>query len=148
MAVPELDERGFLPSGVHAGTLDELDRRFAGISGGVHRRELFRRLEAFMEEARSSHLVRAVIVDGSFVTGSERPNDVDLILVLQRGHDFAAEIRPFQYNVLSRRRVRRRYGFDILVAPDGTVLLEEYTTFFQQVRNEPDTTKGIVRVEL
>jgi hypothetical protein len=90
----------------------------------------------------------AVLVDGSFVTASDHPNDVDLILILRAGHDFSADLRPFEYNVVSRRQVRKRHRLDLLVAAEGSELAAEYTEFFAQVRGRASTRKGVVRITL
>jgi hypothetical protein len=49
--------------------------------------------------------------------------------------------------VVSRKRVRRRHGLDILVAREGSRELDEYLAFFQQVKNEPALQKGVLRVD-
>ncbi len=90
--------------------------------------------------------MQAVLLDGSFVTAKAAPNDIDLILVVPATHDFSADILPAQYNTISKRRVARRFGFDLLVARAGSEELERYVRFFQQVRLEPGKTKGILRI--
>ena len=47
-------------------------------------------------------------------------------MIVSPQHDFAAELRPGEYNVLSKRRVHRRFGFDLLVARSGS---EEYRRY-------------------
>ena len=44
----------------------------------------------------------ALIVDGSYVTSKEEPNDIDLIIALRTDFEPAGELRPFEYNVLSK----------------------------------------------
>jgi predicted nucleotidyltransferase len=108
---------------------------------------LVRALEAYVAEIRSTGVVSWIVVNGSFVTGKPGPSDIDLIVVLQPGHDLDAPLGPFEYNAVSRRRVRKRHGFDILVARDGSPELNEYLAFFQQVKQEPDRQKGVLRVD-
>jgi len=112
------------------------------------RPQLFARLEAFLFEAKASRLVVSVVVDGSFVTAKPDPNDIDLIIVVAAEHDFLAEVSPAGYNVLSKQRIRRRFGFDLLVAREGSVEYRDWTDFFQQVRLEPSQRKGILKVRL
>ena len=104
------------------------------------------RLEEYLSELGSTGLVSFVVLDGSFVTAKAEPEDVDLVFVLKREHDFGAELRPFEYNVLSRKSVRRMYQFDVLLAEEGEPEFDEYFAFFAQVRNEPDLTKGMLKV--
>lgn len=148
MAIPLLDEHGFLPVGVHDCTLDELKGRFGSFQLSDRRPQLFARLEAFLSEARASRLVASVVVDGSFVTAKPEPNDIDLIVELVATHDFAADLSPAEYNVVSKQRVQRRFGFDMLLAREGSVECDRWTEFFQQVRLEPARQKGILRVRL
>ena len=116
MPIPELNTHGLLPPGVHDCTVGEITERFGVFQGGEQRPRLMEKLIAFAAEARASGIVRALLVDGSFVTAKSVPNDMDLIVIVAGTHDFSADLRPLEYNVVSKRRVRQRYGFDILVA--------------------------------
>jgi hypothetical protein len=107
-----------------------------------------RKFETFLTELRGSGIVRAVVVDGSFVTSREKPNDIDILLVLPAGHDFRAELGPAQYMVMDARRVRRIYGLDVFVVEDGSDDYMALARFFQRVRLQPGITKGILRIEL
>jgi len=120
MPIPDLDDDGVLPAGVHDCTLAEVLLCFGTFKTTDRRPKLFEKLEALVHEAWATGLLGEIIIDGSFVTAKPDPNDIDLILVLKQGHDFSAELRPFEYNVLSRRQVRKLYGFDVLLAPPGT----------------------------
>ena len=88
------------------------------------------------------------MIDGSFVTGKPEPNDINLVLVLPFAHDVAADLSPAQYNLVSKRRVQSRFGFDIVVVREDTGELDEAVAFFQQVRYRPDLRKGILRLLL
>jgi hypothetical protein len=146
MSIPDLTPDGFLPPGVHDCTLDEVRARFGAFQSSDRRPRLFQNLEQFLAEARQSGLVAAVIVDGSFVTAADTPNDVDLILVLRADHDFSATLRPFEYNVVSRRQVTNRHRLDMLVAVDGSDLASEYADFFGRVRGSAALRKGVLRI--
>jgi hypothetical protein len=41
-------------------------------------------------------------------------------------HDFSADLTPAEYNLVSKRSVFRRYGFDLLVAREHS---EEYRRY-------------------
>ena len=146
MAIPNLDLDGFLPEGVHECSLVELEERFGRFQRSDRRSALFAKFVEYLGEVRASGLATFVIVDGSFVTAKPEPNDIDLVLVLSAAHDLTAELRPFEYNALSRRMVRKRYGFDLLSARAGSQELDEYIEFFQQVRGDPDRRKGLLKV--
>ena len=148
MGIPNLDDDGFLPAGVYVCTLDEVRGVFGVFQRTDQRPRLYGRLEQFTAEVQSTGLAAAILIDGSFVTGCDNPNDIDLILVLRGDHDFSVTLPPFKYNVLSRRHVRKSFGFDLLVAAEDSPELDEYVAFFKQVRGTPDREKGILRVDL
>ena len=106
MPIPELNENGFLPEGVHEASLEEVRERFGRFQRTDRRPALFAKLSLFLAEVRASGLVVAVILDGSFVTAKDEPSDIDLILVLRPDHDYDADPKPFS-NVLSRRQSAR-----------------------------------------
>ena len=146
MAIPPFNERGWLPDGIHDCTLEEATGRLGAFHGSDRRPNLWAKFAEFLREVRECGLVEALLLDGSFVTAKPDPNDIDLILVVSAEHDFSADLRPIEYNVLSQRSVRRRIGFDLLVARTGSEEYRSYVGFFQQVRLEPGYRKGILRV--
>jgi predicted nucleotidyltransferase len=148
MPIPPLDEDGLLPEGIHECSLEEIRARFGSFQASDQRPRLFAKLGAFLRDAEASKAVVGVLVNGSFVTGKARPNDIDLIVVVPREHDFLADLSPGAYNVLSKRRVRQRFGFDLLVAREGSIEYERWTEFFQEVRLEPGRRKGILKLRL
>ena len=148
MPIPDLDADGLLPVGIHEATIDDVRTSFGQFQRTDRRAHLFERLDAFIVQARSTGLIVALIVNGSFVTGKDEPSDIDLVLVLRGDHDFKVELSPFQYNTLSKRRVRKRYRFDILVAREDSGEYEGYVRFFQQVKQRPHRQKGILKVLL
>jgi hypothetical protein len=66
MAIPGLNDKGFLPQRVR----------------------LFGRLEELIRAMQLSGLFETLLVDGSIVTAKPAPNDIDLVAVLRAGHDF------------------------------------------------------------
>ena len=116
MPIPSLNPEGVLPAGVFDCTLAEVRERFGLFSGSDRRGRLFARLEQLALAMRSCGLFEALVVDGSFVTGKALPNDIDLIAVLHPGHDFERDLPMSEYSLLSRTLLRRRFGFDVIVA--------------------------------
>jgi hypothetical protein len=148
MAIPPFDEHGFLPVGVHECAMEEIKERFGSFRTSDRRPELFGRLSTFVLEARAAGFGRALIIDGSFTTEVQNPNDIDLVLVLQLAYDLSADLSAGQYNLVSRRRVQRRFGFDIVVVREETAEYEEAIAFFAQVRHKPALRKGMLRLPL
>lgn len=119
MPIPNRNEAGLLPVGIHDCTFAELEAAF-GQNPWVQdpqsesRRELLcprrsslcARLQAYLEELRRVGIDAEVLVDGSFVTAKPDPNDIDRIVVLPANHDFSRGLSPQEYNLLSKRRLR------------------------------------------
>ena len=146
MAIPPFNKHGWLPEGIHDCTLEEATRQFGAFQSSDRRPEVWARFVEFVSEAKASGRIDAVLVDGSFVTAGPTPNDIDLVLVVSANHDFSVDLPLGQYNVLSQRRVRRRFGFDIVVVKNDSENLEQAVAFFQQVRQRPGAKKGLVRI--
>ncbi len=146
--IPPFNEDGLLPEGICDCTLDEAAERFGAFQSNDRRPQLWVRFTEFMREMKACELVEAVLVDGSFVTAKSDPNDIDLVLVVPAGHDFSIDLSPVQYNLLAQHRVRRRFGFDIVVVKNGTENLEQAVGFFQQVKQRPSVKKGMLRIKL
>jgi hypothetical protein len=148
MPIPLLDQNGLLPAGIHDCGLDEIRDRFGAFLANERRPKLYQKLFAFVAEAKAARFARYLLIDGSFVTAKPSPNDIDLVLVLPAIHDLAADLSPAQYNLVSKRSVQRRFGFDIVAVREATVEYDEATAFFQQVRGQPALRKGLLRLVL
>lgn len=146
MPIPPLESTGFLPPGIHDCTLEEVEKRFGGFQSSDRRPQLWKKFKEFLREAKAAGLVEALLLDGSFATAKAEPNDIDFVLLVSTTHDFTADLTPAEYAVLSRRRIHRRYGFDVLVARTGSEQHRRYLSFFQQIRFEPGHSKGILRI--
>jgi hypothetical protein len=147
MPIPDLDERGVLPPGVYECTLDEIQERFGSFQGTDQRVRLHAALVRYAAEARSTRIIRALIVDGSFITSKPDPEDIDLVVVLGEAVP-KTELTPFVYNALSKRRIKAKYPFDVFVVPDGDEEYQTYVDFFAQIKHQPGAVKGLLRVEL
>lgn len=146
--IPPLNEYGCLPEGIYDCTMEEVAQRFGVFQSSDRRPQLWDKFSEFMREAESCGLIDAVLLNGSFVTAENEPNDIDLVVVVSSRHDLSAEFQPSEYNVLSKRQVHRRLGFDLLVARSESEEYRRYLEFFQQVRLEPGRKKGILRIWL
>jgi Family of unknown function (DUF6932) len=148
MPIPNFNEHGFLPLGVHDCSWTELSNRFCRFQSTDRRPDLCRRLREFVEGLRRANIARELLIDGSFVTAQSQPNDIDLILILPPDWDLSSDVSPDQYNLLSRKRVRNRWGFDILIARENSPECSEYLNLFQRVRYQEQLKKGILRIVL
>jgi hypothetical protein len=141
--VPEFDEAGVLPAGIHDATWDELTTRF-GTS--PHRRQLLVGLKRALDSLRSAGCRRAY-VNGSFVTAKDEPGDFD-------GYWDASGVDPDRLDPMlldfsnARRAQKAKFGGELfpgeaVADPAGTRFLD----YLQQDKNT-GTPKGIVALDL
>jgi hypothetical protein len=115
------DDNQLLPAGIHDATLEEVGEQFGRFQRTDRRMTLFRRLGEYVAALRRANIQGSLIIDGSFVMPSmDQPEDVDLVLVLPEDWDTAADLRPYQYNLVSKRRVRQEYRFDVFTVRKGS----------------------------
>jgi hypothetical protein len=88
------------------------------------------------------------MIDGSFVSDKPDPRDIDLVIVLSEGYNFAAELPPVMYNAISKTRLRRAYQFDVFVVEEQSPEEIERVAFFCQDSRRVNARKGILRVQL
>ncbi len=148
MPIPLLTADGFLPTGIFDCTLAEVRTRFGSFQGSERRERLFTKLADLATAAQRSGLFDSILLDGSFVTAKAAPNDVDLVAVLRLGHDFERDMPMSEYALVSRALLRRRCGFDIIVAEVDSPLYLTYVEFFSRIRENPAARKGLLRLQL
>src|SRR6266566_4746610 len=80
MALPQFNEAGDLPLGLHPVSWAELLERFGAEHG--QREVCTRRLSHIFELARRTGCLKRFVVFGSYITAKPEPNDVDVLIVL------------------------------------------------------------------
>ena len=153
----ELNEKQVLPDGIHEAALEDLRDVFGRFQRSDRRMKLCDKLAEYLEELKGAGIAEAVIVDGSFIMGCiDEPEDIDLILVLAESWDMTQSLRPFQYNLVSKKAVKRNFPFDLFTVRSGSAEEAYWTNFFFKVNVKwydeydfPDgSTKGLVRISL
>jgi hypothetical protein len=86
--IPEFNDDGYLPPGIHLATLEEIAARFG--QGSEVRRAQVQSLGWLVDLARRAGAKRLVI-NGSFVTDKFEPNDVDCALLVPTGFPLDAD---------------------------------------------------------
>lgn len=81
--IPDYNDEGYLPPGIHPSTLEEIAARFG--TGSELREVQMESLRWLVELGRRAGASR-IVVNGSFVTDKLEPNDVDCVLLI--GSDF------------------------------------------------------------
>ena len=128
--IPEFNDLGYLPPGVHVATLAEVEARFGRES--ELRRVQMESLHWLVDLAKRAGVER-LIVNGSFVTDAYEPNDVDCALLVEpeslreRGiEEEVDEGLPFiELHVVGARQfqllVEKVYGSDREFVPKGVI---------------------------
>lgn len=151
------DDRDLLPRGVHHASLDSVEQCFGSFQKSDWRVKLFGKLRDYMSALKQAGCASSIIIDGSFVMPCvAEPEDIDLILVLPLDWDLSADLKPYQYNLVSNRRVKQEYGIDVYPVKPDSVDEQKWIAFFSQVNIKwcrdfgwpTDSTRGIVRVTL
>jgi hypothetical protein len=88
MPLPNFNEEGDLPPGVHCATLSEVLERFG--QGSVQRCAVSDRLKRVYQLVASTGQLGRFVVFGSFVTAKDDPNDVDIILLMEDTFELAS----------------------------------------------------------
>ena len=132
--IPDFDENGYLPSGIHLTTLDEVIARF-GI-GSDERIAQGQALRWLLPMCRRAGIIRWII-NGSFTTAKPDPVDADCLLLTGPDYDeqsdaaFALEVGlPYLSMIIVQQR-----DWDQMIT----------TMFSSDRRGRP---KGMVEVEL
>jgi hypothetical protein len=82
--IPEFNEHGYLPAGVHRATLEEVIARFG--CGNEQRDAQGQSLRWLFPLCIRAGVSR-ILINGSFVTDRHQPNDVDCVLLQSTQYD-------------------------------------------------------------
>jgi hypothetical protein len=145
VVLPDFDESGNLPAGIHNCSWDELAERFGR---NAHRRQLLAGLRQAITTLKAAGCVTAYI-DGSFITAKEFPADFDGCW--DRAGVSRALLQQLDPTLLDFSNCRaaqkakyrgEMFFADIAANSAGAVFLE----FFQ--RDRDGKHKGIVKLDL
>jgi hypothetical protein len=78
--LPKFNADGNLPEGVHQTTEEEFLQRFG--CGSARREWLAQRFVEMLSLVKTTDQLEEAFVWGSFVTGTELPNDIDVLLLM------------------------------------------------------------------
>lgn len=153
----ELMPNGILPIAVHDCDLADVKAIFGKVQRSTRRMNLFLKLEEYVAQLQKANIRGSLIVDGSFVMGCvDEPDDIDVVLVLAEDWDLAADLKPYQYNLVSKRDVKRNFPIEVYPVIAGSEPEQKWTDFFQKVNVkwyepcsfEVGAKKGVVRIQL
>lgn len=149
MPIPDLNQNGLLPRGVHDCTLEEISDLFAA---NQHRRRIFRNFVGCLDQEVRPLFVQPIFVDGSFVTDKDDPEDIDIVLDL-RGAADDQKWRGLMFMNQNQHRFLHKYNVHFWInfdAPQSS----DFSVFFQYIgiktarmKNlNPRHLKGILRI--
>jgi hypothetical protein len=115
--LPDFTVAGFLPPGIHAASLAQVQTRFG--AGAEVRQRQAALLRQVIEAARPYLSLKRVLVWGSFVTTQPEPNDLDYSVVVAADHR-RTRIARTDTRFFVPSEARRHYGVDrsYLIVPD------------------------------
>jgi len=79
MPIPDWNEFGVLPEGIHDCAIEEIEQR---LGFNNHRAALVEGLGQTLAWLETMPPIQSLIVDGSFVTDKERPSDIDAVAMI------------------------------------------------------------------
>lgn len=143
--IPDFDENGNLPEGIHETTIKEFKARFVY---GIRRKQLFEKMEKLMNDLKSAGC-KAIYIDGSFVTIKRLPGDYDACWDDDEitYADIIKKIPPLADVEPPRRLQQEVYGADIF--PVSMIEINTGLTFLQFFQqDENGNPKGIIKINL
>jgi sugar phosphate isomerase/epimerase len=141
--IPEFRNDGYLPNGVHICSVAEATFRFGG--GSRRRKRLIVRLRRWIELAKQIG-ARRLLLDGSFVTSKDEPDDVDAVLLLSS--DFALQLDRASDAALELEEMLLNRQPEELFAAEDEIDWQEWVEFFSQTREPDGRRKGLVEIQL
>jgi hypothetical protein len=143
--LPELNDEGELPPGVHVADWQEFQTRFCGSSS--RRLWLAGRLRALLAPAATNGKLHRVFIWGSFVTAKPAPKDLDVLLIMDEDFEVDGVAVPAQA-VFDSVRAKLLFESDVFWARAsiGRELLDLWLDTYQTSRSF--RKRGIVELEL
>lgn len=141
--IPDFRDDGYLPEGVHMATEAEVTFRFGAST--PRRRRLVLRLRRWLELSRLTKS-RRFLVDGSFVTAKEDPNDIDAVVLLSE--DFNQQVASELDAALELEEMLLTRHPEEIFAAEDVQDWTDWVSFFCRTRERDGRRKGVVEIEL
>ncbi len=145
MPLPDFNDDGDLPEGVHQTTIEEIIAFFGG--GSAQRRAVTARMVRIYELAKATGMLDRFIIFGSYITTKSDPGDVDLVLIMR--DDFHLDACPEQTrDLFDHIRAQELFGASVFWMRPSFLFLEPIEDFIAhwQIKRD-DTRRGIVEVK-
>ena len=144
MPLPSFNENGDLPPGIHRATLAETLQHFG--TGSPQRKVIATRLERIYRLALSTGHLSHFVVFGSFITTREKPNDVDIFMLMEDAFQLSEHIGEVHLLFSNHAVAQAHFGASVfwmrrLAALDG----EEKSMEDWQIKRDGGQ-RGIVEI--
>lgn len=144
MSLPNLNDAGELPIGIHQATIDEVIAQFG--SGTLQREIVAARLQRIYQIAKDTGNLQQLIIFRSYITAKPEPNDVDVVIIFSDDFDLTVcseEVR----RLLEHQQAENEFGASIFWIRPSLLLLETLDEFIESWQVKRDgTRRGIVEV--
>jgi hypothetical protein len=137
MAIPEFNQYGLLPQGVHDCTFLEAQ---ALLSYNERRSEIWTGLQNFLQWAQALPASSAILIDGSYVTDKVLPSDVDVIVDTTQ---CTAHGQNLWVQAWADQCEFAKATFSVDFYPIVVGVGNDFAAFFQYVRVEEALRRGI-----
>jgi hypothetical protein len=108
--IPDLDENGWLPPGIHTCQLHEVEKQF---TYNQSRKTIFEGLKKLIKVLQTVYC-GIIYLDGSFVTSKSRPGDVDVCWQETTGTDYDYEFKNAP--ILNPTAANKKYHKEVFKA--------------------------------
>jgi hypothetical protein len=141
--IPDFNDSGLLPAGIHLCTLEEIEASFVYNN---RRRQLFEGLLLLISDLKSVH-APAIFVDGSYVSAKTQPNDIDVCWEEGSGTNYEYELAhlPILFN---RNQAKAKYKADLFPAYLKETASGKLFIDFFRTDKQTGEEKGILKLEL
>lgn len=147
MAIPEFNDDGFLPPGIFPCNLEEIEANFGRFKGTDRRSNLTEKLKEYVNELKSAKIAKSLIIDGSYITAIDQPNDIDILLILKDDVDLTKTFPPFIKNTFNGKYIRKHYHLDFYFGFEGDKSSTEIISLFKKIKEQPGKEKGYLKID-
>lgn len=148
MPIPDFNADGLLPTGIFTCTLEEIEQHFGRFRGTDRRPNLTSKLTEYMRELRSANIAKSIIINGSYITDIDKPNDIDVLLILKDDIDLSQSFPPYIKNAFNNTYIKKYFNLDFKVGFENDITSSEIISLFSKVKGQPDKEKGLLKILL
>ena len=142
--IPEFDNDGNLPVGIHFSSWEEFVERFGN---GLQRQYLIQGLKKLISNLRIAGC-RRVFIDGSFTTTKDFPSDYDACWEVEGVNPNVLDPVLIEFSDLDRNLQRKIYRGDVFPAHQTESSCGKAFIDFFQIDKITGNSKGIIAINL